>query len=417
MVTGAYTPRNPKASALYQCVQTHFAEFEANYPARYQEQYGFYRPVIGRVVEKFLGCGDLTRGFARVRCDTCRHESLLAFSCKGRYFCPSCHQKRVLQFGAWVAEEVLAPVPHRQYVFTVPKLLRVYFRRDRRLLGKLSQCAAEALKILFRAACKDPTSVPGIIMAIQTYGDLVNFHPHLHALVSDGVFTPTGWFVAFPKIDLYALEHLFRHRVLQMLLRERRIDEGVIRKLVGWRHSGFSLHNAVRIGAQDGEGRRAVAEYIPRSPFSLEKLRYHATTGTIIYHSKMHPVLKRNFEVFSACHWLAALTAHIPNAGEHLVRYYGWYSNVSRGKRRKAQEGEASHSEELSEVGPSEAKRAWARLIKQVYEVDPLVCPRCAGAMRIIAFIEQPEVIAKILTHLGLWPTRVYRPPVISLAA
>jgi hypothetical protein len=32
-------------------------------------------------------------------------------------------------------------------------------------------------------------------------------------------------------------------------------------------------------------------------------------------------------------------------------------------------------------------------LIKQVYEVDPLVCPRCAGTMRIIAFIEQPAVI------------------------
>src|SRR5512137_1104055 len=79
-------------------------------------------------------------------------------------------------------------------------------------------------------------------MVIQTYGDLVNFHPHLHALVTDGVFTPTDWFVAFPKIDLYALEHLFRHRVLHTLLRERRIDETVIRKLLGWRHSGFSLH-------------------------------------------------------------------------------------------------------------------------------------------------------------------------------
>jgi len=301
MVAGTYKPRNPKASALYQCVQAHFAAFEEVYPSRYQEQYGFYRPVIGRVVEKFLLCGDLTKGFARVRCDTCRHEYLLAFSCKGRYFCPSCHQKRVLQFGSWVADEVLAPVPHRQYVFTVPKMLRIYFRKDRRLLGKLSQCAADALKTLFRAAGRDPKAVPGIIMVIQTYGDLVNFHPHLHALVTDGVFTPTGWFVAFPKIDLYSLEHLFRHRVLRLLLREGRIDETVIRKLLGWRHSGFSLHNAVRIGAADPDGRRAVAEYILRSPFSLEKLRYQASTGAIIYQSKMHTVLKRNFAVFSAC--------------------------------------------------------------------------------------------------------------------
>jgi hypothetical protein len=79
-----------------------------------------------------------------------------------------------------------------------------------------------------------------------------------------------------------------------------------------------------------------------RSPFSLEKLRYQGKTGTIIYQSRMHPVLKRNFEVFSATDWLAALTAHIPNAGEHLVRDYGWYSKVSRGKRRKTQEEDPS---------------------------------------------------------------------------
>jgi hypothetical protein len=375
------------AASFYQCVKQHFAEFEAAYPSRYQGQYGFYRPVIGRVVEKFLACGDLRRGFARVHCDTCRHEYLLAFSCKGRYFCPSCHQKRVLQFGTWVADEVLAPVPHRQYVFTVPKMLRVYFRRDRRLLGKLNQCAADALKTLFHAACKDPKAVPGIIMVIQTYGDLANFHPHLHALVTDGVFTPKGWFVAFPKIDLYALEHLFRHRVPNMLLRERRIDETVIRKLLGWRHSGCSLHNAVRIGVADTDGRRAVVEYILRSPFSMEKMRYQAKTRTIIYQSKMHPVLKRNFEVFAAGDWLAALTAHIANAGEHLVRYYGWYSNVSRGKRRNARtkEEDASTLEDFREVSSAAAKRAWARFVKQVYEVDPLACPQCTGSMRIIA--------------------------------
>ena len=61
-------------------------------------------------------------------------------------------------------------------------------------------------------------------------------------------------------------------------------------------------------------------------------------------------MLKRNFEVFSAYDWFAALTAHIPNAGEHLVRYDGWYSNVSRGKRRTTQEEDPSTIEECSEV-------------------------------------------------------------------
>ena len=130
-------------------------------------------------------------------------------------------------------------------------------------------------------------------------------------------------------------------------------------------------------------------------------------------------MLKRNFEVFSACDWLAVLTAHIPNAGEHLVRYYGWYSNVNRGKRRRTRPEAPSTIKEFREVSHGAAKRAWARLIKQAYEGDPLVCPRCAGPMRIIAFIAQPAVIEKILTHLGLCadlsgskgPASAHRPP------
>ena len=96
------------------------------------------------------------------------------------------------------------------------------------------------------------------------------------------------------------------------------------------------------------------------------------------------------------------------------MRYSGRYSNVSRGKRRKAQGENSSSIEEVSELSVSAAKRAWARLIKQVNEADPLVCARCGGAMRILAFIEHPEVIEKILTHLALWPA--HSPPIASLA-
>ena len=59
----------------------------------------------------FLASGDPHHSFARIYCDACGHDYLLAFSCKTRYFCPSCHQKRVLLYGEWVEEHVLAPVP------------------------------------------------------------------------------------------------------------------------------------------------------------------------------------------------------------------------------------------------------------------------------------------------------------------
>ena len=103
----------------------------------------------------------------------------------------------------------------------------------------------------------------------------------------------------------------------------------------------------------------------------------------------------------------------MPNQGENLVRYYGWYSNVCRDKCRKAQEGTPSGAPaELTVVPVTPANREWARLINEVYEVDPLVCPDAAGgAIGIIALIQQPEAIEQILTHLDLWPVRSHSPP------
>jgi len=96
------------------------------------------------------------------------------------------------------------------------------------------------------------------------------------------------------------------------------------------------------------------------------------------------------------------MCSHVPNRGEQMVRYYGYYSNVSRGKRKK-EEQDAIIPYIIKEAGVSPEKRkAWARLIQKICEVDPLTCPTFRGAMKIIAFIEKEEVIKKILKHLDL---------------
>jgi len=114
---------------------------------------------------------------------------------------------------------------------------------------------------------------------------------------------------------------------------------------------------------------------------------------------------------------LAAMCSHIPNRGEQMVRYYGYYSNVSRGKRKEAGTDYVIPCI-LEPQGDSKAfRKSWARLIQKIYEVDPLVCPKCRGTMRIISFIEDPSVIRAILEHLGLWLARARPPPKISYAA
>ena len=119
-------------------------------------------PIIREVVHEYLNCGDLKNGFARVKCNNCHAEYLLAFSCKGRWFCPSCHSKKVIQFGELLKESILYPVPHRQYVFSIPIMLRTYFKYDRKLLTKLCHCVNESLLAFLRNLIGVKDGVPAL---------------------------------------------------------------------------------------------------------------------------------------------------------------------------------------------------------------------------------------------------------------
>jgi len=175
------------------------------------------------VIYKYLDCGDLHMGFARVRCENCGHEYLLAFSCKRRQFCPSCHQKRVIEYGEWLLTEVLKDVPHRQWVFSIPKRLRIYFLYDRKLLAKLSICAWKVMNTYLKSVVSDETGVPGASIAVQTYGDFLNFNPHLHAITTDGCFLNDGSFKAAPGFILGDMEEIFQYEVLKMLKKEEKL--------------------------------------------------------------------------------------------------------------------------------------------------------------------------------------------------
>ncbi|MFH1096679.1 MAG: transposase, partial [Candidatus Desantisbacteria bacterium] len=122
--------------------------------------------------------------------------------------------------------------------------------------------------------------------------------------------------------------------------------------------------------------------------------------------------IKRNFEIFDPLEWLAAITAQIPDKGAHMIRYYGYYSNKSRGMRKKSGKVEDTPLRiESQQVSSVECRLRWANLIKKIYEIDPLICPACGGQMKIISFIQEREVIEKILNHLGLLDQYTHSPP------
>src|SRR3989338_7138459 len=181
--------------------------------------------------------------------------------------------------------------------------------------------------------------------------------------------------------------------------------------ILSWRHfslrsmqalPGFHVHNEGRVVANDMEGRERLARYLIRPPVSLERLTYDRKNQQVFYQGKTQTY------TYQPLDFLAYVSLHIPNKGEQIVRYYGWYSNKSRGlrKKNKSASSSISHSDEDLTAYQKKCRSAWARLIRKIYDVDPLLCPRCKHPMKIVAFIDEDSTIQKILKHLGLWETR-----------
>jgi len=150
-----------------------------------------------------------------------------------------------------------------------------------------------------------------------------------------------------------------------------------------------------------------LARYIVLASFSQERMTSIPEESKVIYRSKDDKKEKD----FDALEWIAAMCSHVPNKGEQMVRYYGFYSNVSRGKRKNQDQDDLIPSILEPDGSSSEYRKNWARLIQKIYEVDPLTCPKCSGKMKVISMIEDENVIKKILKHLGLWNQKARPPP------
>jgi hypothetical protein len=168
-----------------------------------------------------------------------------------------------------------------------------------------------------------------------------------------------------------------------------------------------------------------LARYNMRPPISLERMQWGGD-GEVLYRRKGgHDGGARQpgdaAETFDPAEFLARVIMHIPEPRRHLVRYYGAYSNVARGKRRRqegtgagprgGEQGRSAQSDRDHSPDAHALRRSWAQLIKRVYEVDPLLCPSCGGEMRIIAFIIDHDVVDAILRHLAKAEARSPRGP------
>ena len=265
-----YRPRNPRASPLFQLLETHYETVKSVWEVRFERQYGFWQGRWDRAVAAYLDCGLFESGFAIVRCPVCKAEFHVAFSCRCRGLCPSCSAKRAAIFSEMLEHEILADVPHAQWVFSIPKMLRPYFLYHRELLGDLARLAYETVREMMAAASDEPDARPGMVAVIQTFGSSLKWNPHIHAIVTRGVFLANGQWHPIPYVDTHKAELAFRHKLLRLLRDRDLISEERIDLLLSWRHSGFNIHNHTTVYPNDTEGlHRLLSLTLFRDPPSL----------------------------------------------------------------------------------------------------------------------------------------------------
>ena len=168
-----YRPRDPQASELWRLLDRHFTDFPAGLRRAFSGQVRLLAAGRRAQRDRLSQVRRPARGLRPRPLPDCQHEMFVAFSCKQRCTCPSCHQKRALLTALHVAEEVCSPVAHRQVVFTIPKRLRLHTRFDRSLLGKLSAAAWTCVRDEVRRLLGRDDVLPGMVAAIQTHGELL----------------------------------------------------------------------------------------------------------------------------------------------------------------------------------------------------------------------------------------------------
>jgi len=471
LVTG-YRRREPEKTVLYAIVRDHLETFLDEPRRRDGDGYPAF---LEREFRRYLDCGLLARGFARLRCPECGFERLVAFSCKGR-LCPSCVGRRMADIAASLVDELLPEAPYRQWVLTFPYVLRFRLAVDRALF---SQLLGVFLRTVFAWQRRRGRALgiregqTGSVSFVQRFGGALNLNPHVHSLLPDGLFVPgdeggTLTFVPLPEptsSDIEALTYRIAHRltaVVERLCADECETQAVLertaaalrcalatavepplsklgRELVDLDHTttsaplcakvaGFSLHAARLVPAHDRDALEKLCRYGLRAPFSQERLSLRQD-GRVVYHLR-RPWPNANGAsclVLEPTELLRRLAALVPAPYANLVRYHGVFASRSRWRPRLPEPPDKEAATDAQPLAPAEPENQrdaacvqspaptppsptrsrrrslpWAQLLRRVFFLDALTCPRCEASMLVLALISEPRVVRKILLHLRL---------------
>jgi len=461
-----YERHRPEQSLLYQTV-------EKVYPDFLEQLAGQGKSIpryVQREFEDYLKCGRLEHGFLRVRCEDCHSERLVAFSCKRRGFCPSCGARRMVESAALLIDHVLPRLPMRQWVLSVPFQLRYLFASQPQVMGRVLGIVYRAIEthLIHQAGQTRNTARTGAVTLIQRFGSALNLNIHFHMLFLDGVYVADHQPLVFRRTKAPApgaLEQLIQtisHRIGRYLeragllvrdvehsyLQLDAVDESAMDDLLGHsityrialgpqagrkaftlqtvpareedsntprlaRANGFSLHAGVSAKARQRHKLERLCRYIARPAVSTERMAL-TQQGNIRYTLKTPYRDGTTHIVLEPLDFIARLAALVPKPRVNLTRFHGVFapnSGLRKQVMSKARCNRAAQSDELKSPAQRRAAMTWAQRLKRVFNIDIETCSQCGGNVRVIACIEDPAVIKKILEHLEHHTESVKRTP------
>jgi ribosomal protein S27E len=442
-----YYRHQPEQTELYSVIAKHYPRFVDEI-----ERSGGYLPKFVRQdFEDYLKCGLLEHGFLRVKCDSCCHEHLVAFSCKRRGFCPSCGARRMVESAAHLVDHVFPKAPVRQWVLTFPFPLRFLFANDPNALSAVLTVVHRALSTFVVRQSGFTVSSgarTGAVTLIQRFGSALNLNVHLHMLFLDGAYTFSGNRPTFHRARPPAGEELNRlldvlsKRIVRVL--ERRglliadpehccldlepgssldhlqaasihyriaigphagrkaltlysvppLEKAPSNPLLA-RRSGFSLHAATVCEAWQRTRLERLCRYITRPPIATKRLSVDVQ-GRVVYRYK-HPFRDGSTHVvLEPLDFIARLAALVPRPRLNLTRFHGVFAPNFKHRKRIV----PHRSRRVVDSDKPPAPMSWMQRLKRVFAIDIETCPECGGTLRVIACIEDPPLIRHILAHI-----------------
>ncbi len=428
-VSAGIDRRRPERSLLHKTVRENLETFlsvaEANNDFTHRVP-----PHVEAAYRNYLKCGILAHGFARAYCDGCGHDFLIAFSCKGRDICPSCATRRMVETAAHMVDHVLPRVQFRQWVLSLPKRVRWHMRAKPEVASGLLTVFLRVVETTLRQCSPGaPASARfGAVAFVHRFGSTLNSHVHYHVLVTDGVYSAgdDGSAEFHPATELQdedflAVQTKMRKRGLRWLHRHGHLDDVAVHTLDNVDHAGgWSVDGSVVIPGWDRQGLERLVRYCARPPLSGERLG-RLNDSTVVYNLRKPTFDGRMELVLTPLELLDRLSQLVTPPRIHKHRYCGVLApNAKLRKSVIESAGPAGATLQLltearekmglddsvdEEPAPNPlgraAARCWALLLVRICECLPLLCPSCGQPMRIIAFLEDPPVVERILRHIG----------------